>query len=229
MTRSTALKMSSNWCNTMTTEEDLFQLWPQLRERLQGKHLQGESGGSLSLRIPGTDAMWFGTVADAIPKRILYKGGIPASGVAGHHAAVYTARKDVSAITIGGGVYGRSLADFGGVIPQVFDEQARHLGRMGPAVNDVNRIARSLQEGGSVVLLQGLPVCLGMTPTRMALNAELFEKCAKAYVLAVSSGAKVKSLPWIVPFIANGRLRKDTRRAIQRLQQGLLPEETKGY
>jgi len=39
----------------------------------------------------------------------------------------------------------------------------------------------------------------------------------------------VKSLPWIVPFIANGRLRKDTRRAIQRLQQGLLPEETKGY
>jgi ribulose-5-phosphate 4-epimerase/fuculose-1-phosphate aldolase len=213
----------------MTTEEELFQLWPQLRERLQGKHLLGESGGSLSLRIPGTDAIWFGSVAETTPRRILWRGGIPASGVAEHHAAVYTARQDVSTITIGGGVYGRCLADFGGVIPQVFDEQARHLGRMGPAVTEVRRIAHSLREGGSVVLMQGLPVCLGMTPTRMALNAELFEKCAKAYVLAVSSGARVKSLPWIVPFIANGRLRKDTRRAIQRLQQGLLPEETKGY
>ncbi|TXT37562.1 MAG: hypothetical protein FD135_3555 [Comamonadaceae bacterium] len=229
MTRSTALKMSSNWCDTMTTEEELFQLWPQLRERLHGKHLLGESGGSLSLRIPGTDAMWFGTAANASPKRTLYKGALPANGIAAQHAAVYAVRPDVSAIAIGGGVYGRSLADFGGLMPQVFDEQARHLGRMGPAVDDASRIAYSLQKGGSVVLLQGLPVCLGLTATRMALNAELFEKCAKAYVLAVASGAKVKSLPWIVPFIANGRLRKDVQRATQRLQQGLLPEETKGY
>jgi hypothetical protein len=221
--------MFSNWCDTMTTEEELFQLWPQLRERLQGKHLIGESGGSLSLRIPGTDAMWFGTVAEVTPRRILWRGGLPARGVAEHHAVVYAARQDVSAIAIGGGVYGRCLADFGGVIPQVFDEQARHLGRMGPAVDELGHVARSLQKGGSVMLLQGLPVCLGMTATRMALNAELFEKCAKAYVLAVASGARVKSLPWIVPYIANGRLRKDVQRATQRLQQGLLPEETKGY
>lgn len=227
--RSTALKMSSNWCNTMTTEEELFQWWPQLRDRLQGKHLLGESGGSLSLRIPGTDAIWFGTVAEVTPRRIPYKAAIPESDITEQHAAVYAVRPDVSAIAIGGGVYGRSLADFGGLIPQVFDEQARHLGRMGPAVNELRGIAQSLQTGGSVLLLQGRPVCLGMTATRMALNAELFEKCAKAYVLAVASGAKVKSLPWIVPLIANGRLRKDVQRATQRLQQGLLPEETKGY
>jgi ribulose-5-phosphate 4-epimerase/fuculose-1-phosphate aldolase len=213
----------------MTTEEELSQLWPRLRERLQGKHLLGESGGSLSLRIPGTDAMWFGTVSEATPRRILWRGGIPASGVAAHHAAVYGARRDVSAISMGGGVYGRCLADFGGAIPQVFDEQARHLGRMGSAVTEVHSIADSLREGGSVVMLQGLPVCLGLTATRMALNAELFEKCAKAYVLAMASGTRVRALPWLVRFIANGRLRKDVQRATQRLQQGLLPEETKGY
>lgn len=213
----------------MTTEEQLYPQWPQLRQRLQVKQLLGEGTGSLSLRIPGTDAMWFGTAGETIPRRILYKGGIPASGMAEQHAAVYAARQDVGAIAVGGGVYGRALADFGGLLPQIFDEQARHLGRMGPAVHDARDLARSLKTGGNVVLQQGIPVCLGMTATRLALNAELFEKCAKAYVLAVASGANVKSLPWLVPFIANGRLRKDALRARQRLQQGLLPQETKGY
>ncbi|MDR3367556.1 hypothetical protein [Rhodoferax sp.] len=213
----------------MNTEEYLCEQWPLLRERLQGKRLLGEDGGSLSLRIPGAQAMWFGTAIDEAPRRISWQDLKPSNGALLSHVEIYVARRDVSAITIGGGVYGRSLADFGGVLPQVFDEQARHLGRMGPAVNVARDISRSLSEGGNVVLVHGLPVCLGMTATRMALNAELFEKCAKAYVLAVASGATVKSLPWIVPYVANGRLRKDTQRATQRLQQGLLPEETKGY
>jgi ribulose-5-phosphate 4-epimerase/fuculose-1-phosphate aldolase len=173
--------------------------------------------------------MWFGTAADTSPKRILYKGGIPPSGVAEPHAVIYAARQDVNAITIGGGVYGRSLADFGGVVPQVFDEQARHLGRMGPAVNEAHGLAKSLQAGGSVLLWQGEPVCLGMTATRMALNAELFEKCAKAYVLAVASGGRVKTLPWLVRYIANSRLFKDQHRATQAFARGELPAESRGY
>jgi ribulose-5-phosphate 4-epimerase/fuculose-1-phosphate aldolase len=213
----------------MTTEEELQQQWPQLCERLQGKGLLGENGGSLSLRIPGTDAMWFGTTVDAVPRRILWQGAIPPSGCAAPHALVYAARQDVNAITIGGGVYGRSLADFGGVIPQVFDEQARHLGRMGSAVNEARDIAKSLQAGGSVLLLQGEPVCLGMTATRMTLNAELFEKCAKAYVLAVASGGRVRTLPWLVRYIANSRLCKDRRRATQAFARGELPAESRGY
>jgi ribulose-5-phosphate 4-epimerase/fuculose-1-phosphate aldolase len=173
--------------------------------------------------------MWFGSVSEVTPRRILWRGGIPASGVAAHHAAVYITRQDVSAITIGGGVYGRCLADFGGVIPQVFDEQARHLGRMGPAVNEAHGIASSLQVGGSVLLWQGDPVCLGMTATRMALNTELFEKCAKAYVLAVASGGRVKTLPWLVRYIANSRLFKDQHRATQAFARGELPAESRGY
>ena len=78
-------------------------------------------------------------------------------------------------------------------------------------------------------LVQGNPVCLGTTATRLALNAELFEKCAKAYVLAAASGGRVRPLPWLVRHVANGRLLKDERQARERFVQGLLPVESKGY
>ena len=68
-----------------------------------------------------------------------------------------------------------------------------------------------------------------MPATRLALNTELFEKCAKAYVLAAASGGAVRPLPWLVRRVANGRLRKDRRAAVARWAQGLLPEEAKGY
>jgi hypothetical protein len=72
-------------------------------------------------------------------------------------------------------------------------------------------------------------MCLGMTAMRLALNAELFEKCAKAHVLAVAGGGRARALPWIVRFVANRRLRHDEQRAAQRFAQGLLAEETQGY
>jgi len=209
-----------------TTEESLRQQWLHLRERLQAKRLLMADGASLSLRIPVGGAMWFGHAIDAAPQRVLL-GSAAADGAA--HAAVYAARDDAGAIAVGGGEFGRCLADFGGAMPQVFDEQARHLGPMGLAVAELRELARSLRKGGNVLLMQGRPLCIGMTATRLALNAELFEKCAKAYVLAVAGGGRVRALPWLVRFVANRRLHKDEQRATQRFAQGLLPEETKGY
>ena len=114
-------------------------------------------------------------------------------------------------------------------MPQLFDEQARHLGPMAPATPP-SALASSLQQHRcNVLMVQRRPLCLGSTATRLALNAELFEKCAKAYVLAVAGGGRVRPLPWIVRLVANRRLYKDEQRATQRFAQGLLPEETKGY
>jgi hypothetical protein len=147
---------------------------------------------------------------------------------AGLHASAFGARDDVCALASGGGPFGLGLADFGGTLPGVFDEQVRHLGRMPPSQAG-SGLGPALAPGGNVVLAQGRPLVLGMTGARLALNAELFEKCAKAYVLAVAAGGKVRPLPWIVRHVANGRLMKDERRAALRVRQGLLPEETKGY
>lgn len=226
MTHSIVSKTSSSWSDAMTIEQDLCRQWLHLRERLQAKRLLQAEAASLSLRIPASDTMWFGLATDAAPQRLPLHA---ASGDSGVHAAAYGARADVGAIAMGGAEFGRCLADFDGAMPQAFDEQARHLGPMGPAAWTVHDVARALLRGGNVLLVQGRPMCLGMTAMRLALNAELFEKCAKAYVLAVAGGGRVRPLPWIVRLVANRRLRKDEQRATLRLAQGLLPEETKGY
>lgn len=206
----------------MNTEDSLCTEWSALRDRLQAKQLLRGEGASLSLRIPGSDAMWFGRATDAAPQRMPLRDAPAPAEV---HAMAYAQRADVAAVAWGGGAFGPCLADFGGAMPQVFDEQARHLGPMRPG----GTAAAALQGRGNVALVAGRPVCLGMTAMRLALNAELFEKCAKAYVLAVAGGGRVRALPWIVRLVANRRLGKDQQRAAARLQQGLLPEESKGY
>jgi hypothetical protein len=213
----------------MDDEAMLETLWRQLRERLAAKHLAAGPAPSLSLRIPGSDAMWFGQGDDAGPRRVAWRGLRAQERGAGLHAAVYAQREDVCGAAVGGGDFGLSLADFGGTMPGVFDEQVRHLGRMAPPVFDAGGLRPALRGGANVVLVQDQPLVLGTTGTRLALNAELFEKCAKAYVLAVAGGGAVKPLPWIVRHVANGRLMKDETRARLRTRQGLLPEESKGY
>jgi ribulose-5-phosphate 4-epimerase/fuculose-1-phosphate aldolase len=204
----------------MDLDSTLRASWSEVRERLAARDLLRGEHATLSLRIPGTGAMWLGAAADPSPSRVTE---------APLHSAIYAARADVGAIAVGGGGFGIALADFGGRMPEVFDEQARHLGRMGDAVGRDGDVARSLRAGGNAVLVDGIPVCLGTTASRLALNAELFEKCAKAYVLAAAAGGPVKPLPWWVRHIANGRLLKDEARAAGRLAQGLLPEESRGY
>jgi hypothetical protein len=226
MTRSIDSKKSSSWSDAMTIEETLRQQWQDLRGRLQAKHLLPADGASVSLRIPGSDTMWFGQAIDAAPQQVSF-GAAVGDGLV--HATAYAARHDVGAVAVGGAAFGRCLVDFGGAMPQAFDEQARHLGAMGPAAAELRELRSSLRRGGNVMLLQGRPLCLGMTAMRLALNAELFEKCAKAYVLAAAGGGRVRPLPWIVRFVANRRLYKDERRATLRFAQGLLAEETKGY
>ena len=53
----------------MSTEDQLRTEWSALRDRLQVKQLLRGEGASLSLRIPGSDAMWFGRATDAAPAR----------------------------------------------------------------------------------------------------------------------------------------------------------------
>ncbi|MBE1160219.1 class II aldolase/adducin family protein [Dyella acidiphila] len=198
-------------------------------KRLDGKQLLG-SGASVSVRLPGTQDMLFGTVAHPVARVAL----ADAQGEQAWHAAVYRTRADVGAVALGGGSYGRSLGDFGGNLPQVFDEQARHLGRTALPLHDRRGdpqagAERCLGTGGDAWVCGDAVLVFGSTAHRLVLNAELLEKCAKAYVLALACGARVHTLPWWVCRIANGRLKKDQRKATERFAQGLLPEEVKGY
>jgi ribulose-5-phosphate 4-epimerase/fuculose-1-phosphate aldolase len=172
--------------------------------------------------------MWFGAAGDDAPVLRDWTGCTNDDRLSSH-ALVYARRSDVGAIARGGGAFGLRLADFGGALPQVFDEQARHIGPMPPAVRDDGELATALATPGSALMLRGTPLCWGTTPRRLGLNAELFEKCAKAYVLAIATGGRVRNLPWWVRLIANGRLAKDQRAAAMAFARGEMPNESAGY
>jgi len=254
------------------------------------------------MRLPGTTEMLIATAGNE-PLRVPLSAR--ENGAQAQHVDVYAARPDVGAIALGGGTFARMLGSFGGDLPQLFDEQARHLGatvmpmrrstddlkststsysrlinpahetpppacrgRLGggeplregfqqvltpPQPSPASRggghfsqgsryllhlraIYRSalrkscgLATGGSVWVAEHDVMVFGSTVHRLALNAELLEKCAKAYVLARATGMHLHTLPWWVCRIANGRLKKDQKRAAQRFAQGLLPDEVKGY
>jgi len=198
--------------------------WSATKARLEARGLWG-AGASLSLRFAGDETIWFGGESDVAPRlvRLAEAGGAPV------HVAVYAARADVGAVAVGGGKFGRALAAFGGPMPVLFDEQARHLGIMGEACAAPVGLAAALRRGGNVALVGDLPVCLGMTAKRLALNAELFEKCVKAYVLARAAGGPTHAPAWWARAIAGRRLIKDERRAAERFAQGQPPEDNDRY
>jgi ribulose-5-phosphate 4-epimerase/fuculose-1-phosphate aldolase len=203
-------------------------MWAETRDRLAAKGLLAGSGASLSVRCPGGTSMWFGAAAADAPV-LRDWGDAAAEAAAAVHALAYARRPDVGAVARGGGPFGMHLAGFGGALPQVFDEQARHIGPMPRAVDDENGLGAALRTPGSALVLRGSPLCWGTTPRRLALNAELFEKCAKAYVLAVATGGRVRPLPWWVRRIANGRLARDQRAAALAFARGEQPKESTSY
>ncbi len=201
-----------------------------VRERCARQAVAGSVHAGLSARLPGGNHFLFLAASSAEPR---LESWLEPTGPLSPtlHAAVYRLRPDVGAVLSGGGRFAAALRDFGGTMPVAFDEQARHLGRMpaAAATESDSELQPRLSAGTNTLLLADLPVCLGTTCQRLALNIELFEKCAKAYVLATATGRPVTTLPWWVCHIAIGRLRKDQRRAAQRFAQGLLPEEARGY
>jgi len=86
-----------------------------------------------------------------------------------------------------------------------------------------------LQSGANAFILNQQVLSLGMTLDRLVFNAELLEKCAKAFVLASSTGKPVGKIPWLVRWIANGRLMKDERHSAQQYARGQTPVFKSAY
>ena len=87
----------------------------------------------------------------------------------------------------------------------------------------------TLAGGGNAGPLEGRLLALGVTRNRMLFNAELFEKCAMAYVLARLGGGAVKKVPWWVRLIAGRRLRQDQARAASSHAAGEQAQELGAY
>jgi len=129
---------------------------------------------------------------------------------AGSHAAYYRDRPDVGAVLVTRAPWAGALVLVSTDMPGLFDEQVRHLGRK------VGRFSPTALNGGdNVFLLPESVLCFGMTLDRLVFNAELLEKCAKAFLLAHCTGARLTLVPWWVRAIAGRRLRRDQRYSAQ--------------
>jgi len=205
--------------------------------RLARKGLLSSPADSFSMQIPGRAEMilacglerW-GTLGGADIHTVSLGS---TEGVHGLHAAVYRQRGDVGAVTIccprGAGL----LAKSGGILPPLFDEQARHIG---PSVGQLpghehvqtELLRKALRKGANALLLGEQLLCLGMTCERALFNVELYEKCARAYVVARSAG-NVKLIPWWVRFIANRRLFRNQTDAAASYREGSIPAGLSAY
>jgi len=150
------------------------------------------------------------------------------------HAAIYRERADVGAVAISSPKGVRLLAHCGGCFQTLFDEQARHIGAPAKPLADAatasaEAVRKALRRGTNAVLLGERLLCLGMTCERLVCNTELYEKCAQAYVIAYSSGKRIRAIPGWVRLIANRRLLRDEYAAAASYRNGVTPEGIGGY
>ncbi|WAJ39656.1 hypothetical protein OU800_10650 [Pseudomonas sp. GOM7] len=197
----------------------------QAASRLSGKGLLNRSGDALSLRIPGQGQMLFVEPGE-LPRTLELAN--PGNGTAALHAQAYRLRQDAGVIASLSPRWSLQLQGLGEAMPGIFDEQARHLGHCWQPTR-AEHLQAALAKGGNGGLVDGRLLILGVTRNRMLFNAELFEKCAMAYVLARLGGGQVRKLPWIVRYVAGNRLLKDEARAALSHSLGQRSAEPSGY
>ena len=123
---------------------------------------------------------------------------------AGMHSIIYRKRPDVNAIVHTHQIYGSVFGLINTPIPALFDEVAFSLGQMVEIVpyalsgspDLVNNVAGKLSNNANAYIIQNHGIlAFGMNLDKAILNAELLEKVAHIYYLALSTGKPVNTLP----------------------------------
>lgn len=206
--------------------------------RLAAKGFFNTPADSFSLRVPGSMEMimvsghedWRQITIDDLHTVSFFVN----QGPSGLHASIYEARADVGAVAISSPQGVRLLAHHGGQLPPIFDELVRHVGLpAGLKENEENvpleMVKKTFRHGANAAPFGEQLLCLGMTCDRVIFNTELYEKCARAYVIARASGNRIGFIPKWVQWIANRRLLKDERRAAASYSDGRAPEGLTAY
>ncbi|PKN20051.1 MAG: class II aldolase [Deltaproteobacteria bacterium HGW-Deltaproteobacteria-6] len=135
---------------------------------------------------------------------IEWKSGRKPSMEAGLHSVIYRTRPDVNAIVHTHQTYGSVFAVINTPIPALFDEVALSLGQVTEIVpyafsgspELAGNIESRLSNNANAYIIQNHGVvALGGTLDQAMLNAELLEKNAHVYWMALSSGKPVTLLP----------------------------------
>ncbi len=208
-------------------------------QKLVAKGYLMATGGNLSMRIPGQAAFAITPsnydYLKMVPEDVCVltldlqalEGTLKPSVETGMHAAIYGVRGDVNAVIHTHQVYTSALALIKVPIPALFDEQTRFLGRKVKLIpyapsgtpRLAKTIARHVRDHNNAYMMQNHgALVFGHDMERAMHNVEVLEKCALAYLLALTSGRRVSRIPLLAREAAIAKLRKDQ----QRIERGEL-------
>jgi L-ribulose-5-phosphate 4-epimerase len=202
-------------------------------QRLVEKGYLMATGGNVSVRIAGQEAIAITPsnydymkmtpedvcVLSLDLERI--EGKLEPSVESGMHAGIYRTRGDVHAVIHTHQVYCSALTLIKAPIPALFDEQARFLGRSvdiipyAPSGTGMlaKTVAKHVRDHNNAYMMQNHgALVFGDDMERAVHNVEVLEKCALAYLLALTSERKVSRIPLAVREIAFSKLRKDQKK-----------------
>jgi glutamate-1-semialdehyde 2,1-aminomutase len=123
---------------------------------------------------------------------------------AGMHAVIYRSRPDVNAVVHTHQIFGSVFALINHSIPALFDEVSFTLGptvEMVPyglsgSIDLVNNVASKLANNANAYIIQNHGIiALGKDLDKAVLAAELLEKVAHIYCMALATGKPVTTLP----------------------------------
>lgn len=194
----------------------------QAAARLAAKGLL-KPGDTLSERIPERNEFVSTDLPFEEGIRMKFRWTTLSDTPSGLHHRIYLARPDVGAIAAAWLKWTGALARLDLSLPPVFDEQVRHLGaevRRVPTHATDGEATAALSSGANAYALDDMSLCFGMGLERLLLNIEILEKCAESFLLAHCAARQVGPIPWIVEFIAGGRLKKDQKDAAARHLRG---------
>lgn len=205
----------------------------QAARQLSERGLLMATGGNLSRRCPdGSGFLITPSNRDyltMLPEHICVlgwdlsqrEGPYAPSVESGLHAAVYGRRNDVAAIVHTHQVYASAVALLKTGIPALFDEQARFLGRSvrlipyAPSGTGwlASTVAKRVHGHDNAFLMKNHgALSFGHDVERAVHNAEILEKCALAWLLALCSGQKPGRIPLAIREIAHAKLRADAKK-----------------
>jgi len=132
------------------------------------------------------------------------KSKLTPSVESGMHSIIYQKRSDVNAIVHTHQIYGSVFALINTPIPALFDEVSFSLGQMVEIIpyalsgssELTNNVTGKLSNNANAYIIQNHGIlALGKNLDKAILHAELLEKVAQIYCLALSTGKTIRTLP----------------------------------
>ncbi|MEE9910361.1 MAG: class II aldolase/adducin family protein [Deltaproteobacteria bacterium] len=200
---------------------------------------QRGSGGNISVRLPDgamaitpTSVQYQDLSAHDIcvvgpdHQQIPVPGCLKPSIEAGLHSIIYRNRPDVQAVVHTHQIYGSVFGVINTPIPALFDEVSYALG---PVIDIIPyaisgspelaaHVGGKLSNNANAYIIQNHGIlALGKNLDKAILHAELLEKLAHTYYLALATGRPVTTLPQATVDFAQGLRNADVQEAVKKL------------